>query len=265
MDGQGTHVARALLDTVAATVQMRSFTHRTANVAPRPPTTVPRREAVPAGNERGPATGPCSSIRHGTARKLAGSAELRSLALSAVASPLASMRSIGSRCADRAARGSKHEENMMVPRILAILAILAVSACGDDDDAATANAGGSSTGGSNAGGRAGGSAGALNNGGSAGTTTGGAGGAGGGAGVACANCVTTNCMTSAVACYGNTDCQAILTCARPRPARTRPAWTPASRRTQPGRPFSRQRSPASRRTALPTASGDRDQSALLPR
>jgi len=102
-------------------------------------------------------------------------------------------------------RGSTDEENTMISRILAILAILAVSACGDDDDSAPANVAGSSPGG------------AASTGGSAGaggvSPTGGAGGGGGAASTACATCAMTNCATSALACYADTECQAILNCA----------------------------------------------------
>jgi hypothetical protein len=108
---------------------------------------------------------------------------------------------------------------MMVSRILPILAILAVSACGDDDDTATANVGGSNPGGTaSTGGRAnaGGSAGRASTGGTAGTTNGGgAGGVAGGASTACVNCVAGGtCLSSATACYISPDCAAILACAQ---------------------------------------------------
>jgi len=123
---------------------------------------------------------------------------------------------------------------MMVPRILAVMAILAVPACGGDDDSTPANAGGSHSGASNAGGGAktggrattaglgpggagGANAGAATSGGrpaTGGTSpVGGGGGTGGGVGQTCINCGIANCATSALACYANADCQAILTCA----------------------------------------------------
>jgi hypothetical protein len=100
----------------------------------------------------------------------------------------------------------------MISRMLAILAMLVVSACGDDKDSGPAPAPGA--GGTAGQAATGGTAGGVNVGG--GGANGGGGGAGGVSGVsqACITCVSGGqCMSPGLACYADTDCQAILTCA----------------------------------------------------
>ncbi len=98
---------------------------------------------------------------------------------------------------------------MMTPRVVVVLAMLTVSACGDDKDSSPANPTPANTGGRAGGAGTGGSAGLANTGGSAGEGAGGA----GGVSQACINCVMGTCMESGTACYTNTDCRAILDCA----------------------------------------------------